>query len=468
MVAIRDVVFAVTSAAGLLGLFASFMGVKVDNPPHQHISPITGFPTWHQEYKNEVKEITVSFTVLALIFSVVAAYAGHRATRSPSRSLTGFVTISTGNEESSTQINEFIQWYIDATLVAVVGYLFFDVGKLWAVVGALHNQLEVALLIILHSGGRVSSMSFGLYMFAYVCATIMLSVYLQWPLDAIFFRWQGLCSDFGLIVMFVRMYMATKKQLDSFGNRDRHDAQLATAQEEADRLSHEQHHASSSSSSRHTSPGGPASPLPTTVQSHHSHSPLHHLQSGWKKFVALAPTLNSENDSIPGTPNGNHAAQAISHPSPGNRFAGEPAQTIVTLNTTTSNGSNAGISKVSIVALNQDESIWGVQWRNPDQIGLLIAAAIFHVLGNCMTTIWATSIYAMAAFHVSYGLSFPLYAYYLYVDNHALRQTKVYMPEFSKIKTFTSACLSLMGATITVRLGLYVATKAASQAMDAL
>ncbi|KAF9281641.1 hypothetical protein BGZ68_006523 [Mortierella alpina] len=472
MVAIRDVVFAVTSAAALLGLFASFIGVKVDNPPLQHHSPITGFPTWHQVYKNEVKEITVSFTMLALIFSAVAAYAGHRATRSPSRSLTGFVTISTGNEESSTQINEFLQWYIDATLVAVVGYLLFDVGKLWAVVGTLHNQLEVALLITLHSGGRVSSMSFGLYMFAYVCAAIVLSVYLQWPMDAIFFRWQGLCSDFGLIVMFVRMYTATKKQLDSFGDRDRHDAQLAKAQEEADRLSQEQHHASSSSSSRHASPSGPASPLPTTAQSHSSHSshnPLHHLQSGWKKFVALAPTLNSDSEHTPGTPNGNGAAHAISHPSPGHRFAGEPAQTIVTLNTTTtSNGLNSGISKVSIVALNQDESIWGVQWRNPDQLWLLIGASIFHVVGNCVTTIWATSIHAMAVFHISYGLSFPLYAYYLYVDNHALRQTKVYMPAFSKIKTFTSACLSLAGATATVRLGLYVATRAANHVMEAL
>lgn len=281
----------------------------------------------------------------------------------------------------------------------------------------------------------------------------------------------GLCSDFGLIVMFVRMYTATKKQLDSFGDRDRHDAQLAKAQEEADRLSQEQHHASSSSS-RHASPSGPASPLPTTAQSHSSHSshnPLHHLQSGWKKFVALAPTLNSDSEHTPGTPNGNGAAHAISHPSPEHRFAGEPAQTIVTLNTTTtSNGLNSGISKVSIVALNQDESIWGVQWRNPDQLWLLIAASIFHVVGNCVTTIWATSIHAMAVFHISYGLSFPLYAYYLYVDNHALRQTKVYMPAFSKIKTFTSACLSLVGATATVRLGLYVATRAANHVMEAL
>ncbi|KAK3815877.1 MAG: hypothetical protein JOS17DRAFT_759162 [Linnemannia elongata] len=133
----------------------------------------------------------MSFTLLALIFTLTASYVARRATRKPSRSLTGFVTLPSGNEETSTQINEFIELYINATLVAVVGYLFFDVGKIWAVVGALHNLLEVALLIVLQSGGRVTGMSFGLYMFTYVVVTILLSVYLSWPLDAIFFRWQG-------------------------------------------------------------------------------------------------------------------------------------------------------------------------------------------------------------------------------------------------------------------------------------
>lgn len=133
----------------------------------------------------------MSFTLLALLFTLTASYVAYRATRKPSRSLTGFVTLPSGNEETSTQINEFIQIYINATLAAVVAYLFFDVGKIWAVVGALHNLLEVALLIVLQSGGRVTGMSFGLYMFLYVCITILLSVYLSWPLDAIFFRWQG-------------------------------------------------------------------------------------------------------------------------------------------------------------------------------------------------------------------------------------------------------------------------------------
>lgn len=83
---------------------------------------------------DENKEITMSFTLLALIFSSTAAYAARRAIRAPSRSLTGFVTLKDGHESSSTQINTFIELYIFATWAAVAAYLFFDVGKIWAVV----------------------------------------------------------------------------------------------------------------------------------------------------------------------------------------------------------------------------------------------------------------------------------------------------------------------------------------------
>ncbi|KAG0367428.1 hypothetical protein BC939DRAFT_450077 [Gamsiella multidivaricata] len=459
--AVRDLLIAAGAVTGLLALVASFMGVKIDDPPPQHTSPITGFPTWHQTYKNEVKEITMSFTMLALLFATGAAYAARQAIRRPSRSLTGFVTLSTGNEEASTQINQFILYYINATWIAVLGYLFFDVGKIWAVVGALHNLLEVALIVVLQSGGRVSSMSFGLYMFSYVCITILLSVYLPWPLDAIFFRWQGLCSDFALIVFFVRMYNSTKRQLAAFGDPNRHDIELAKAQKAADRLAQQQEEQQrsgttvSSSSLQSVNLTQPNSTLPTTDSSRTN--PLHELHAGWKKFVARAPlpehnTQQSANGNASLTPGSAHEA----------RFAGEPAH-VIDFVPAPSNGTNGhanGGPTYSVVALNQDASIWGMQWRNPEQLLLLVAASIVHVIGNCVTTIWITSTYAMAAFHISYGVSYPLYAYYLYVDNHALRQTKVYFPEYTKLKNITVAALALIGATGTIRAGLFVSSHA--------
>ncbi|KAF8939711.1 hypothetical protein EDD21DRAFT_369700 [Dissophora ornata] len=442
---VGDVIYAAGAACGVLALFASFVGVDVSNPPPQHISPITGFPTWHQTYEHEVEEITMSFTMLALLFASGAAYAAYRATSSPSRSLTGFVTLKTGNEEASTQINTFILYYINATWAAVFGYLFFDVGKIWAVVGALHNLLEVALLILLHSGGRVNSMSFGLYMFIYVCVTILLSVYLTWPLDAIFFRWQGLVSDFALIVIFVRTYYATKKQLNAFGSPDKHDQVLARAQKAADHLEHEQEQQARTGTS--ATPGTSSVTLQSTSSTAATPANGSH-HSSWRKFIARAPAPHQPT-------NGQSASTSPSTPA---TFAGEPGH-VIDFVPANGNGVQANGS-VSVVALNQDPSIWGVQWHNPDQILLLVAASVFHVLGNCVTTIWITNTYAMAAFQISYGISYPLYAYYLYVDNHALRQTKIYLADFSKIKTFTIACLAIIGATTTVRAGLYVSTQA--------
>ncbi|KAG0078522.1 hypothetical protein BGZ90_005022 [Linnemannia elongata] len=458
----REILFAVLAAAGFLGLGASFIGVKLDDPPPQHKSPVTGYPTWHQDYTNENKEITMSFTMLALLFTLTASYVARRATRKPSRSLTGFVTLPSGNEETSTQINEFIELYINATLVAVVGYLFFDVGKIWAVVGALHNLFEVALLIVLQSGGRVTGMSFGLYMFTYAVVTILLSVYLSWPMDAIFFRWQGLCSDFGLIAMFVRMHKATKTQLDSFGDPDKHDLQLAEAQKAADRLAQEQEQGGllASSGSLHTVHLTPANGDASTSSISHptanpsSSNPLHNIHAHWKRFVARAPSpsANSDHETLlhhPHPHNTNATLTPESTHTP--RFGGE-SQTVIQV--VPADGSH----RISVVALNNNESIWGVQWKNPDQIWLLVAASVFHVIGNCVTTIFITSLYAMAAFHISYGIAYPLYAYYLYVDNHALRQTKIYLPKFSKIKNFTYFCVALIGATVTIRAGLFVST----------
>ena len=222
---------------------------------------------------------------------------------------------------------------------------------------------------------------------------------------------------------------------------------LARAQKAVDHLEQEQEQArngtlagSSSSVNLQATPASSTATLAANG-SHHT----------WKSFVARAPVPETQQ------PTNGHAASTSATPA---RFAGEPAH-VIDFVPANGNGAQANGS-VSVVALNQDPSIWGVPWHNPDQILILVAASIFHVIGNCVTTIWITSTYAMAAFQVSYGVSYPLYAYYLYVDNHALRQTKVYLADFSVIKTFTIACLSVIGATGTIRAGLYVSTQVAS------
>ncbi|KAG0030980.1 hypothetical protein BGZ82_007180 [Podila clonocystis] len=443
MATARDIIGLVAAWATLLLLFASFIGVNLSQPPPQHESPVSHYPTWHEDYKNENKEITMSFTLLALLFSSTAAYAAHRAIRAPSRSLTGFVTIKDGHESSSTQVNTFIKLYIYATWAAVVAYLFLDVGKIWAVVGALHNLLEVALLVVLQSGGRVTSMTFGIYMFIYVCVTIICR----------------LCSDFGLIVMFVRTYISTKKQLELFGGKGAHDAILAKDQRAADQQAATNAAAATMGSSASLQAvllnGTPAVVAPQNT--------LQHLHSGWKKLVARAPVLGGHSSD-----SSDSEGEGSTQRTPRRREQTNNTATTTTLTPESIHNSHFTTVHVPtvptpagsphIVTLNQDTGIWGVQWQNPDQIWLLIAASIAHVVGNCVTTIWITSLYAMAAFHISYGIAYPLYAYYLYVDNHALRQTKIYLPDFSKIKTATYVAVALIGATATIRAGLFVST----------
>ncbi|KAF9916233.1 hypothetical protein BX616_004282 [Lobosporangium transversale] len=454
---LRDILRAAATLAALVTLGFSFVGVKMNDPPEQSRSPLTGFPTWHGTIPNEDKEVNYAFVLAALLFTVGASYLSHRATKSPSRSLTGFVTLSTGNEESSVQVNELIQYYIDATTISVVGYIFFDVGKIWAVVGVLHNLLEVALLLTFLQGGRVTKVSFGLYLFVYVCLVILFSVYLDWPKDAIFFRWQGLCSDFGLVIMFVRIFISTKKQLEAFGNRDLHDEELARAQSVVERLAQEQersgsidalaiHHPKAGDRIAHT-----AGPSSATVA---VNSPLDYLQSGLKKFVALPPTPPQSHQPKDRSPESTPRSQHQAH------FDGETVHVLV--GDDSANVDANDCTRPVVRTLSKDKSIWGVEWYNPNQLLILIAASVFHLVGNVLVTIWPRSMYALAAFQFSYGVVFPLYAYYLYVDNHALRQTKVYLPQFTKVKTFTVICLTFIGATLTIRLALYFSTRPAS------
>ncbi|KAG0006707.1 hypothetical protein BGZ65_004952 [Modicella reniformis] len=301
--------------------------------------------------------------------------------------MTGIVTLprlSSGErikEVTSTQFNTFILYYIYATWLAVVGFFLFDISKVWSVVGAMHNLLEVALLVGLHSGGQTTNVRFALYLFTYVFLVVVASIYLPWPVDAVFFRWQGLCSDYGLIIMFSRMYSTTKAQLEISGGADVHDQRIAI------------------------------------------------VQSGIACSNNIASIYSIQNQS-----NGDLDTHAHSNNAANNN-------TVDAINN----------------ELDLENPVWSSKWENPRQLLFLIVAAIVHTFGNDFATIFSTQPYANGVFLASYGITFPLYAYYLYVDTHALRQSKIYMPQFAALKNFTVTCYCIALATFTVRLGfLYI------------
>ncbi|KAF9363531.1 hypothetical protein BGX34_003888 [Mortierella sp. NVP85] len=367
----------------------------------------------------------------------MASYIGYRAVRPPSRSYTGFVTLSTGKEETSTQINTFILYYIYVTWAAILAYLFFDAGKIWAVIGTLHNLLEVVLMVAFHHGGRITSVTFALYMFVYVVMVIVLSAYLSWPADAIFFRWQGLCSDFALIFVFSRTYFATKTQLGEHGGCNNHDEELAAATRKmANRAQRpeQQRHVQELREERQR--------LLQRQEELQQQNPRDTRQR--EELGRQLDEVDHQLDRLEFQQNRRQFRDSVT------LMAATPIQDDLVPN-------GDDVMLITAGMIDEEKPVWSVIWHNPRQLLLLIAAASFHVLGNCMTTIFAKSTYAQGVFLVSYGLSFPLYAYYLYIDNHALRQTKIYLPSTSKYTFFSLVCWSIFFSTAIVRLGLFVA-----------
>ncbi|CAG8620978.1 16858_t:CDS:2, partial [Dentiscutata heterogama] len=69
---------------------------------------------------------------------------------------------------------------------------------------------------------------------------------------------------------------------------------------------------------------------------------------------------------------------------------------------------------------------------HPHQILLLIIGAVFHIAGNIAFTVFRFSFYALLAFFFSYCVTYPAYAYYIYLDLHVTSnhpQKRIYLPE---------------------------------------
>jgi len=85
----------------------------------------------------------------------------------------------------------FISLYCLATFVAVVASIAFDVGKLWGVFGALHNLMEVAILLLIGQNGKIKGVSFSLVWGAYYLIINTVCLFTNFPIDAVFFKVQG-------------------------------------------------------------------------------------------------------------------------------------------------------------------------------------------------------------------------------------------------------------------------------------
>ncbi|KAJ3109227.1 hypothetical protein HDU96_007279 [Phlyctochytrium bullatum] len=105
-------------------------------------------------------------------------------------------------------IVNLIRNYLWATLASAVIVMFFDLGKIFSTIGAVHNASEVAICVILakRNGFQVVQA----VIFVYLTQLWFLCDVLPWPFDALYFKWQGLSFDFYIFLSFLRLYQINK------------------------------------------------------------------------------------------------------------------------------------------------------------------------------------------------------------------------------------------------------------------
>jgi hypothetical protein len=84
-----------------------------------------------------------------------------------------------------------ISFYFWGTFLATITSVVFDVGKLWSIFGALHNLFEVGILLLIAQDGKIKGLSYYYLWGTYYLLLNTICVFLDFPMDALFFKVQG-------------------------------------------------------------------------------------------------------------------------------------------------------------------------------------------------------------------------------------------------------------------------------------
>ncbi|CAG8644817.1 4344_t:CDS:1 [Funneliformis mosseae] len=194
-------------------LISSFVGNSTNNPPQDN-GTHTGYPVWHPPlpgYDGQVQDATILFSAIIMTITGFFMYKWTMFNTQKDKKLLTYFVDREANKTSTLGFDRLLAAYSLVTALAGFSYYLVDVGKLWVIVGVFHNVLEVCILVTLHQGGRITSNSFIVWITLYVLLVVGLSIYLEWPFDALWFKVQGLCSDYALVIQFTRMYLNTRK-----------------------------------------------------------------------------------------------------------------------------------------------------------------------------------------------------------------------------------------------------------------
>jgi len=175
-------------------------------PPPQLINPITGFPVWRGPYpgwNEQQREAVILVSLMGLLLGMILALR-YKAKNT-------YATIQDLFSNTTAIFTEILTYYIVGTFTVVAWFIVTDVGKLWVPLGIFHNTAELAILLCFwyakHPAGWKHFFGIlGLY-WGLNQAIVLLA---PWPVDALYFKFQGLIFDFALVIQFYRLHLANK------------------------------------------------------------------------------------------------------------------------------------------------------------------------------------------------------------------------------------------------------------------
>ncbi|CAG8455384.1 6921_t:CDS:2 [Acaulospora morrowiae] len=197
-----------------LVVLASFITVNFNQKPEQDISLRTGYPLWHPPIEGYDQQIIDAVSIFTTLVTSLSGYYIMKWLSEPAgKKYTTIFVLDDYKTVTTEEFNYFLGIYALLTALPTFFIIWFDVGKLWSAIGIFHNVSEVIIMLAMHQGGRIiSSASIG-WLILYAIFASTLSLALSWPLDAVWFKMQGLCSDFAICIQFTRTYFATKAQM---------------------------------------------------------------------------------------------------------------------------------------------------------------------------------------------------------------------------------------------------------------
>ncbi|CAG8451796.1 96_t:CDS:2 [Ambispora gerdemannii] len=188
---------------------------KPGKVPPQAPSDSTGLPTWHgpTDFDYNRRYSIFTFSLVLQTFAAIYAFKWTNNAANLPRKIASYFSDGTTSVPTTTY-NRLLAFYSLFTALAALALLAFDIGKLWEAFGLWHNLWEVAIVALLSQGGKMKSVTrYVLGLGIYFIGVNSIILFVDWPFDAVFFKFQGLIVDFALFIIYTRIYLNTRKHV---------------------------------------------------------------------------------------------------------------------------------------------------------------------------------------------------------------------------------------------------------------